>query len=149
MRQCVGWGWCVRVCLGECSLILCKMPIAHGKHRRRKPKTLIPVEVSSGVGRGGAATWVAAARQPCRVRNKTLEHFARLYFSEGAVNVWHSILHDLMHVWFMQGNLVEGSCGVNLHVNFKIFPSRGSHLLGRTQLVYKTHAHHSAFPKFT
>lgn len=46
----------MRVCLGECSLILYKkMPIAHGKHRKRKPKTLIPVEVSGrrGAGRAG------------------------------------------------------------------------------------------------
>lgn len=59
----------MRVCLGECSLILYKMPIAHGKHRKRKPKTLIPVEVSSGRVAGRAR--LAATRRNCRVHNKT------------------------------------------------------------------------------
>lgn len=50
----------MRVCLGECSHSLYKMPIAHqssGKHRKRKPKTLIPVEVSGGRGGGAGHGW--------------------------------------------------------------------------------------------
>ena len=75
----------MRVCLGECSHSLYKMPIAHkssGKHRKRKPKTLIPVEVSGrcgcGVGAGRGGTWLGSppvvGTAVC-VHNRTLEYF--------------------------------------------------------------------------